>query len=897
LALIATLAGLLGLPAAAQTSSVRNPLARLSNNYCSFAPNHYFCANDCDSYYYCNGEIKGKQLQCPSGTRCIKQGPHLKYYDTETEGREESNFDEKDVSYACQKTEEATDHARKEKRKQCWAEGLPDPVERVDKYSIQNQCNAPLDIVFVMDSSLSIVEEQEQEYARAREFVKTFMSYFNVAADFTKIGFISFSTDVAIVDKSGKQKCANRLTKPMLLTPDAEHQIEMSNMECPAATDSDLNEVLQEDPSMVARSIDMKMLGEGTKMFLGMSLARRVLDLNRKPGREQVIIVITDGIGENQDEFRAQAQELERNGVRIITVAAGHLVRRAKEGDKRSLKAMAMLRNVASKCQCKHGVCSGDCYSAENYQKLIDTTVAEIVRKSGCEKLSSVELLDSAAQSVCTTAASTTLVAKGRGFGVTKPAEGDLVFKIGEKLFPGKWVSNHEAVVELPRWRNGTQQYGPQFEWDPVHHPWKSLNLPLSVSNDGGRSFFVEDPSSRDDLIVTIKACWSVDEGLESCHQGLDTVTVRRVGPAKDHEHEAIVCKFGNVKVSARWIDATRATCQVPRMNCSTQSVYCEASMRQPNLQRNDTTLSDDPDAPDQVITVPFDFSVDDGEYWVPQRKEMQSFRYVPCPAECEERTGSFLPWIVLFISLLLCFWASEVLIFGDDDPQPMPTLEKTVDNPPEPPTPLEFGIVSISVIERVRRAPRKKLKTIKVEKKKKKWAVTSTGQYLRAGRTVAVGWGKYGETTQGEDEQGDSDSSSSSGSDDDYDDVDQLVAEAFEDVETHVQMPQAPEEVAMPQFAPVAANTFRAKVGGRARTGWRRKWLSLLCFTLFFLTGPAVYGLLYPRRSIVCSPNPRLAPLVSSADAVRAIRGRPGSYSSARTPETGNQNQNESKE
>ena len=174
---------------------------------------------------------------------------------------------------------------------------------------------------------------------------------------------------------------------------------------------------------------------------------------------------------------------------------------------------------------------------------------------------------------------------------------------------------------------------------------------------------------------------------------------------------------------------------------------------------------------------------------------------------------------------------------------------------------------------------------------------MTSTGQYLRAGRTVAVGWGKYGETTQGEDEQCDSGSSSSSGSDDDYDDVDQLVAEAFEDVETHVQMPQAPEEVAMPQFAPVAANTFRAKVGGRARTGWRRKWLSLLCFTLFFLTGPAVYGLLYPRRSIVCSPNPRLAPLVSSADAVRAIRGRPGSYSSARTPETGNQNQNESKE
>jgi hypothetical protein len=45
-----------------------------------------------------------------------------------------------------------------------------------------------------------------------------------------------------------------------------------------------------DDPSKVARSVDQKMQRGGTKMFLGMALARRILAQEKKAGRDQIVV-------------------------------------------------------------------------------------------------------------------------------------------------------------------------------------------------------------------------------------------------------------------------------------------------------------------------------------------------------------------------------------------------------------------------------------------------------------------------------------------------------------------------------------------------------------------------------------------------------------------------------
>ena len=90
------------------------------DDYCSNGPNSYFCASNCSSYYYCNGQKKGSVLQCPTGTVCKKLGPHRKHFDSDQENHEPPNgrmYDKWDVTYACET--EATTTAS------CWKQRTP----------------------------------------------------------------------------------------------------------------------------------------------------------------------------------------------------------------------------------------------------------------------------------------------------------------------------------------------------------------------------------------------------------------------------------------------------------------------------------------------------------------------------------------------------------------------------------------------------------------------------------------------------------------------------------------------------------------------------------------------------------------------------------------------------
>ena len=95
-----------------------------SDDFCSNGPNSYFCSRDCNHYYYCNGQKKGKLLRCPTGTSCKKLGPHKKYADTDAAGVA-NMFDTWDVTYACEANPiENT----------CWSTRAPGLCENAARY-------------------------------------------------------------------------------------------------------------------------------------------------------------------------------------------------------------------------------------------------------------------------------------------------------------------------------------------------------------------------------------------------------------------------------------------------------------------------------------------------------------------------------------------------------------------------------------------------------------------------------------------------------------------------------------------------------------------------------------------------------------------------------------------
>ena len=334
---------------------------RTGDDYCSNGPNRYFCANDCNKFYYCNGQARGQNVNCPSGTRCMKLGPHRKYFDTDSQ----DNFDTADVTYACEKDADwgarsakcwATPSAGKGKCEvqnnkdrtcsgggycrsslsdcetgsgfeqtrpckydttsgdcECTTSSLQPATDFDPTYSnnasivssegrqcsivepgVRKQCNPPMDVLFVMDSSASIVTgggvDGNREYAKARAFVKKFTSFFVLSSTETKVGYVSFSGDVTIVDANGDQKCANSLAKDWIVGDSPKNAIDIDALHCVEAGAGDLDHVLLDDPSKVARYVDQKMQRGGTKMFLGMALARRILAQEKKAGRDQIVV-------------------------------------------------------------------------------------------------------------------------------------------------------------------------------------------------------------------------------------------------------------------------------------------------------------------------------------------------------------------------------------------------------------------------------------------------------------------------------------------------------------------------------------------------------------------------------------------------------------------------------
>ena len=215
----------------------------------------------------------------------------------------------------------------------------------------------------------------------------------------------------------------------------------------------------------------------------------------------------------------------------------------------------------------------------------------------------------------------------------------------------------------------------------------------------------------------------------------------------------------------------------------------------------------------------------------------MQYFEYKPCRPICDY-TETFAPFpliLLLLASLLFCL-PPLALCIGSKQPLPMPPLEHSPE--PDPPPPLIFKTIPTKVIKKIKKTkvtkqPKEKKKNVEAPPAKKKWDTVAAGQYIRGGKHVAVGWGKYGEAEHGEeilDGFEDEDESSEDEPDEEYE-TEVAVALAFDDVEEVVEMPQAPEEVPLPEIRPIEGidldveETCMDKCQ-RCLRDWRWKWV-----------------------------------------------------------------------
>jgi len=311
------------------------------------------------------------------------------------------------------------------------------------------------------------------------------------------------------------------------------------------------------------------------------------------------------------------------------------------------------------------------------------------------------------------------------------------------------------------------------------------------------------------------------------------------IGENGDVKNENMVCGFGDIAVPGKWIDSGKAECTVPPLNCTFNKGQCTRAAVTDSKNPTPPTpgASPGPSNPDYSVVVRFNFSLDGGDNWFPLNQSMQYFEYKPCRPICDY-TETFAPFpliLLLLASLLFCL-PPLALCIGSKQPLPMPPLEHSPE--PDPPPPLIFKTIPTKVMKKIKRTkvtkqPKEKIKKVEAPPAKKKWDTVAAGQYIRGGKHVAVGWGKYGEAEHGEeilDGFEDEDESSEDEPDEEYE-TEVAVALAFDDVEEVVEMPQAPEEVPLPEIRPIEGidldveETCMDKCQ-RCLRDWRWKWV-----------------------------------------------------------------------
>jgi hypothetical protein len=336
--------------------------------------------------------------------------------------------------------------------------------------------------------------------------------------------------------------------------------------------------------------------------------------------------------------------------------------------------------------------------------------------------------------------------------------------------------------------------------------------LRVQVSIDGGKSYIRENTNDPAGFTIKYQVCEKVDScspnsggSCYDCHEGHNTVSVHGTrfgkGLKGDERNDDMVCGFGNIAVQAKWISPNLAECIVPPLNCTYQNNQCDAAFLNHKMNPTPPTPagSPGPSNPDYSVPVRFNFSLDGGENWFPLNGTMDTFHYKPCRPVCEYVTD-FKPFpliLLLLASLLFCL-PPLALCIGSKQPLPMPPLEHSPE--PEPPPPLVFKTVPTVVVKKVRRIKKKIPPKEKAKKKaapppKKKWDTVAAGQYIRGGKHVAVGWGKYGEAEHGEElmDGFEEEEESSEEEADEEEELEVAVALAFDDVEETIEMPQAP--------------------------------------------------------------------------------------------------------
>lgn len=139
-------------------------------------------------------------------------------------------------------------------------------------------------MAILLDGSGSINYRDPQNFDRMKKFVKEISRKFNVAKDGTHIGIVLYSSNVQVVSSF-------------------EQHMDLPSME---------------------QVIDgIKYPGMGTQTGKGLNVVRqRLFGASARPGVPNVLIIITDGI--SQDQVTAPAATLRNMGVTIFCIGAGN---------------------------------------------------------------------------------------------------------------------------------------------------------------------------------------------------------------------------------------------------------------------------------------------------------------------------------------------------------------------------------------------------------------------------------------------------------------------------------------------------------------------------------------------------------------------------------------------
>ena len=177
-----------------------------------------------------------------------------------------------------------------------------------------------MELVFIIDASGSVTKKN---FNKTLSFIQKVVTNLQIASDKTRVAVIRFSSNAKVAFGLGAHNSVASLTNAMS---------------------------------------KIKYTGGGTSTSTALDLARKVVFKNSRKNVPKVLVLVTDGRSDNQNQTIIAADKLKKDAITIFTIGIGYINNYE-------------IRAIASSPSCTHY------YLLKSYQD-IDTIITEIQRES-----------------------------------------------------------------------------------------------------------------------------------------------------------------------------------------------------------------------------------------------------------------------------------------------------------------------------------------------------------------------------------------------------------------------------------------------------------------------------------------------------------------------------------